>query len=91
MVSSLPLRYQSLAIEARDLWLAWNESIQNSTPTELPAGLTHDDKLLYVSGCYFLGQGREMQGYNAECLELMGRTAPDFREMQFVKVGTIHN
>jgi hypothetical protein len=88
MLILIPLSYQSLAIEARDIWLAWNESIKNMSSSELPDGLTPEDKLLHVCGCYFLGEGREMLGYIAECLDLMGRTAPDFREMQFAKVGT---
>ncbi|KAI8649199.1 DAO domain-containing protein [Fusarium keratoplasticum] len=77
--------YQTLAIEARDMWLAWNKAIKESTPSELPPGLSPEDQLLYVCGCYFIGQGRELQGENAASLDTMAKTAPDFRKMQFVK------
>ncbi|KPM45240.1 hypothetical protein AK830_g1280 [Neonectria ditissima] len=82
------LDYQSLAVEARDMWLAWDKAIAESAPSKLPPGLTSDDKLLHVCGCYFIGEGRELQGYNAECLETMAKTAPEFRKMQFVKNST---
>ncbi|KAM6529208.1 hypothetical protein FALCPG4_007354 [Fusarium falciforme] len=77
--------YQTLAIEARDMWLAWNKAIKESTPSEFPPGLNPEDQLLYVFGCYFIGQGRELQGENAASLDTMAKTAPDFRKMQFVK------
>lgn len=68
------------------MWLAWNKAIKESTPSELPPGLSPEDQLLYVCGCYFIGQGRELQGENAASLDTMAKTAPDFRKMQFVKV-----
>ncbi|KAH6974176.1 FAD dependent oxidoreductase [Ilyonectria sp. MPI-CAGE-AT-0026] len=77
------LDYQSLAIEARDVWLTWDKAIKESDPSQLPPGLTPEDKLFYVCGCYFFGEGRNMHGDNAESLKTMARTAPEFRNMQF--------
>ncbi|KAM5341440.1 hypothetical protein ACJ41O_014471 [Fusarium nematophilum] len=59
---------------------------QGERPSRTPAGLTPEDQLLHVCGCYFIGQGRELQGENAQSLETMAKLAPDFRKMQFVKV-----
>ncbi|KAM0415764.1 hypothetical protein ACHAPT_013269 [Fusarium lateritium] len=71
--------------EARDIWLAWNKAIKESNPSELPPGLRPQDQLLYVCGCYFIGEGRELQGENAASLDTMAKSPPDFRKMQFVK------
>lgn len=68
------------------MWLAWDKIIRESPPSALPPGLTPEDQLLYISGCYFLGKGRELAGENAQSLETMARLAPEFRKMQFVKV-----
>ncbi|KAH7131605.1 FAD dependent oxidoreductase [Dactylonectria estremocensis] len=77
--------YQDLAIEARDFWLSWNKAIADAGPTELPEGLTPEDKLLYTCGSYFLAEGPELRDYYADSLKTMERTAPEFRNMQFVK------
>ncbi|KND91998.1 L-pipecolate oxidase [Tolypocladium ophioglossoides CBS 100239] len=79
------LEYQALAIEARDVWLSWNKRIAESGPSDLPAGLTPEDKLLDMCGCYFLAAGPTLRGSYAESLDTMERTAPEFRKMQFVK------
>ncbi|KAJ5155578.1 hypothetical protein N7492_008381 [Penicillium capsulatum] len=79
------IQYQSLAIEARDIWLSWNESIKNARPSELPAGLTPEDQLLYICGCYFLAEGPTLRDYYADSLQSMGKSAPEFREKQFIK------
>lgn len=69
------------------MWLDWDKTIQESSPSQLPLGLTPEDKLLHVSGCYFIGEGRELRGEHLTSLETMAKLAPDFRTMQFVKVG----
>ncbi|ORY56985.1 FAD dependent oxidoreductase [Pseudomassariella vexata] len=79
------LNYQSLAIEARDMWLAWDKTIKEVNPASLPQGLTPEDKLFYVCGCYFMGEGLTLEGENKDSLDTMTKTAPDFRKMLFVK------
>lgn len=73
--------YQDLAIEARDIWLSWNEDIARSSLTTLP-----DGELLYECGCYFLAKGPELREFFQASLDTMGRSAPEIRRMQFVKV-----
>lgn len=68
------------------MWLDWDKTIQESCLSQLPPGLTPEDKLLHVSGCYFIGEGRELRGEHRTSLETMAKLAPDFRNMQFVKV-----
>lgn len=60
-----------------------------SSPSELPDGLTPEDKLLHVCGSYFLGEGTVLPEYYKESLAMMEKTAPDFRKMQFLKVGKV--
>jgi sarcosine oxidase/L-pipecolate oxidase len=79
-------RYQELAIEARNIFLQWNEAIKNSAPSDLPAGLTPEDEVLNLCGSYFLAHGREMPVFFKESLEMMEKTAPSARALQFVKV-----
>ena len=79
-------RYQSLAIEARDMWLSWNQAIQTSNSSDLPPGLTPEDQLLYICGCYFLTEGPTLRDYYDDSLRSMEKSAPEFRRMQFVKV-----
>ncbi|KAJ4251820.1 hypothetical protein NW762_011117 [Fusarium torreyae] len=75
--------YQDLAIVARDFWLSWNKDIAESNLSQLPDGLTPDDKLFYICGSHFLAEGPELPGYYADSLRTMEETAPEFREMQF--------
>lgn len=75
-----------MAIEARDMWLSWNEEIASSDPRALPAGLQPDDKLLLTCGCYYVGDGKELREYYAESLRSISRSAPGFRDGQFIKV-----
>jgi hypothetical protein len=81
-------RYQKLAIEARDIWLSWNKEISESSPADLPAGLSPEDKLLHICGSYFLAEGMKLNDFYSDSLAMMEKTAPDFRKMQFVKVHT---
>ncbi|KAJ3456574.1 hypothetical protein MRS44_016597 [Fusarium solani] len=77
--------YQDLAIEARDFWLSWNKAITEANVSDLPEGLTPEDKLFYICGSYFLAEGPELRDYYADSLKTMEKTAPEFRRMQFVK------
>ncbi|KAL6364493.1 hypothetical protein LRP88_01894 [Fusarium phalaenopsidis] len=77
--------YQDLAIEARDFWLSWNKAITEANVSDLPKGLTPEDKLFYICGSYFLAEGPELRDYYADSLKTMEKTAPEFRRMQFVK------
>ncbi|KAJ4186392.1 hypothetical protein NW755_007687 [Fusarium falciforme] len=77
--------YQDLAIEARDFWLSWNKAIAEANASDLPEGLTPEDKLFYICGSYFLAEGPELRDYYADSLKTMEKTAPEFRRMQFVK------
>ncbi|KAM6510820.1 hypothetical protein FSOLCH5_011265 [Fusarium solani] len=77
--------YQDLAIEARDFWLSWNKAITETKVSDLPEGLTPEDKLFYICGSYFLAEGPELRDYYADSLKTMEKTAPEFRRMQFVK------
>ncbi|KAH8696216.1 FAD dependent oxidoreductase [Talaromyces proteolyticus] len=79
------VEYQQLAIEARDIWQAWTDKIMASSPSELPDGLTPEDKLLHVCGSYFLGEGTVLRDYYRDSLVTMEKTAPEFRKMQFLK------
>ena len=71
---------------ARDFWLSWNKEIAESNLSQLPDGLTPEDKLFYICGSYFLAEGPELPDYYADSLRTMEKTAPEFRKMQFVKV-----
>ncbi|KAM6509895.1 hypothetical protein FALCPG4_017530 [Fusarium falciforme] len=77
--------YQDLAIGARDFWLSWNKAIAEANASDLPEGLTPEDKLFYICGSYFLAEGPELRDYYADSLKTMEKTAPEFRRMQFVK------
>ncbi|KAG2413370.1 hypothetical protein HFD88_002559 [Aspergillus terreus] len=77
--------YQDLAIEARDSWVAWNKAIAEAGASDLPKGLTPEDKVFHNCGTYFLAEGAEMRDYYADSLDNMAKTAPEFRKMQFVK------
>lgn len=68
------------------MWLSWNRRIAGSAPSELPKGLSPEDKLLYTCGSYFVAAGSELNQFYKESLETMERTAPEFRKMQFLKV-----
>ncbi|KAI5461693.1 FAD dependent oxidoreductase [Mariannaea sp. PMI_226] len=81
------VEYQQLAIEARDIWQAWTDKVMTSPPSELPDGLTPEDKLLHVCGSYFLGEGTVLRDYYKDSLATMEETAPEFRKMLFLKVG----
>ena len=78
--------YQNLAIEARDIWYSWNKEIADSNPSDLPSGIEQDDKLLLNCGCYYIADGETMRDYYADSLSSIGRTAPELRKNQFVKV-----
>lgn len=69
------------------MWLSWNQAIQSARPSNLPAGLTPEDQLLYICGCYFAAEGPTLRDYYEDSLLTMEKTAPDFRKMQFIKVG----
>lgn len=84
------VRYQDLAIEARDIWLSWNKHVARSAPSELPNGLTPEDTLLLECGNYFVAAGPELVPFYRESLETMERTAPEMRSMQFVKASVCH-
>ncbi|OJJ31433.1 hypothetical protein ASPWEDRAFT_141671 [Aspergillus wentii DTO 134E9] len=76
---------QDLALEARDVWLEWNRAIKESRPSDLPFPLTPEDKLLTLCGVYHLADGKEMIGRYVENLNVMEKTAPSFRDLQFIK------
>ncbi len=80
--------YQALALEAREIWLAWNQSIKESVASDLPNGLTPEDKLLDLCGNYFLGHGRDLAGFYADSLDMMKKGAASSRDRQFIKVTT---
>ncbi|KAJ0352115.1 hypothetical protein COL154_012655 [Colletotrichum chrysophilum] len=79
------LRYQNLALEAKYMWLSWNKAVAETASSDLPPGLSPEDKLLHLCGAYFLAEGSDMRDYYAESLELMSKTTPDHRKMLFVK------
>lgn len=85
-------RYQDLALKARDIWLSWNQTIRESSPDDLPEGLSPDDKLLYLCGSYFLAEGPNLREFYDQSLRTMQETASGQRKMQFVKVmQTLHD
>ncbi|RDL31799.1 Uncharacterized protein BP5553_09201 [Venustampulla echinocandica] len=79
------LNYQTLAIEVRDIWLAWNKAIKTSAAADLPNGLTVDDQLLIECGCYFFSDGQNLDPFDAESLDSIAKQAPEIREAQFIK------
>jgi glycine/D-amino acid oxidase-like deaminating enzyme len=83
------LHYQNMAIEARDMWISWNNAIAGSDASALPPGLEPDDKLLHECGCYYVGDGQDMKEYYAESLRSIERTAPHLRKKQFIKVRSL--
>ena len=80
--------YEELAIEARDVWLAWNEAIRHSPSSQLPAGLTPEDQLLDLCGIFFLAAGETMPDLYKKSLDLMEKRDAASRRRQFVKVST---
>lgn len=80
---------QDLALEARDIWLEWNQAIKNSNQSDLPKPLTPEDELLKLCGVFHLADGPQMIDRYIENLRVMGETAPSFRDIQFVKVSSI--
>jgi sarcosine oxidase/L-pipecolate oxidase len=68
--------------------LEWNRTIQDSHPSELPNPLTPEDELLILCGVYHLADGPDMIPRYVENLRVMEDTAPSFRDLQFIKVGT---
>ncbi|RVX67199.1 hypothetical protein B0A52_08633 [Exophiala mesophila] len=77
--------YEELAIEARDVWLAWNEAIRHSPSSQLPAGLTPEDQLLDLCGIFFLAAGETMPDLYKKSLDLMEKRDAASRRRQFVK------
>lgn len=78
------ISYQHLALEARDVWLDWNNRIDKSTPAELPPPLTPEDKLFEVCGLYHLSDGRHLLPRYQKYLDTMARLRPDIRDRQFI-------
>ncbi|KAJ9611974.1 hypothetical protein H2200_003569 [Cladophialophora chaetospira] len=76
---------QALALEARDMWLQWDKILQDSPESELPPGLTREDKLLDICGCYFLAEGPTLRSFYRQGLETSAKETPEWRELQFVK------
>jgi len=74
------------------MWLQWDKAIQDTPESDLPPGLTHEDKLLNICGCYFLAEGPTLRSFYREGLETAAKETPQWRELQFVKVGhrTMH-
>lgn len=72
-------------MEARKMWLAWNEDIRSRKQEDLPSCIAPGDKLLDICGVYHLADGRDLLPRYAADLESMKRTAKDFREQQFRK------
>lgn len=62
-------RYEKLAFRALPVWQEWNATIKNSSPEELPTGITPDDDLLVQCGVMRLGEGKELDDYHAQCLQ----------------------
>ena len=89
IADDIPIRYQYLAIEARDIWQEWTNKVLESSQSELPAGLSPDDRLLQICGSYFLCEEAELQGYYKDSLATMEKTAPEFRKTQFLKTGKV--
>ncbi|OXG43667.1 hypothetical protein J010_06495 [Cryptococcus neoformans] len=61
--------YEKLAFRALPVWQEWNATIKNSSPEELPTGITPDDDLLVQCGVMRLGEGKELDDYHAQCLQ----------------------
>ena len=80
------LSSQDLALEARNHWLQWNKDIKESRPSDLPQPLTPEDELLTTCGVYHLADGPGMIDRYVENLQVMEKTAPEFRDLQFIKV-----
>ncbi|KAJ9647650.1 hypothetical protein H2204_000280, partial [Knufia peltigerae] len=77
--------YQNLAIEARKLWLSWNQEISESPASDLPLGLAPDDKVLDLCGNFFLAEGPELRQFYKDSLSVMEKLEPECRKLQFVK------
>lgn len=68
--------YQDLALEARNIWLEWNQAIKESRPSDLPQPLTPEDELLLLCGLYRMADGPDMIPRYVEYL----------RALQYIKV-----
>lgn len=77
---------QDLALEARDIWLEWNRAIKESRPSDLPQPLTPEDELLILCGVYHLADGPDLAARYVDSLDTMAKTAPSYRDLQFIKV-----
>ncbi|KAF2167794.1 hypothetical protein M409DRAFT_65895 [Zasmidium cellare ATCC 36951] len=76
---------QDLALEARKIWLQWNEQIRTSKPSDLPAPLTPDDEVLVNCGVFHLADKREMFPRYQTNLKATAETAPEFRDLMYIK------
>ncbi|KAF2165580.1 hypothetical protein M409DRAFT_66997 [Zasmidium cellare ATCC 36951] len=78
--------YQDLAIEARDMWMAWNEQIAGAKEAELPKPLTPHDKLLEECGVYYLSSGEgKLTSHFQQSLDTLAETAPSIRQRIYLK------
>lgn len=76
-----------MAIEARGEWLSWNDAISKSKPSDLPATISPEDRLLDICGVYHLAEGKSKKlPLYTENLASMEKGSPHLRELQFIKV-----
>lgn len=68
------------------MWMEWNRKIAGSVDSELPNGLSSDDKLLHDCGNYFIAEGPDLAQFYEDSLRTMKGTAPEVRKTQFIKV-----
>ncbi|KAL0943099.1 sarcosine oxidase [Colletotrichum truncatum] len=76
---------QNLAVEARDIWLKWNEQIRKSKQSDLPPPLAPSDELLVRCGVFRLADTAHLHPRYATDLAVTQESQPSFREYMYVK------
>lgn len=74
--------YQRFATEARRIWLDWNAQIASSTPSDLPQGLSPQDRLFEDCGFMRIGLDAELTEFEKTTLE--GFEREGLRDTQYV-------
>jgi FAD dependent oxidoreductase. len=74
--------YQRLATEARRIWLDWNAQSASSAPSDLPTGLSPQDRLFEDCGFMRIGLDAELTEFEKTTLEGFEREA--LRATQYV-------
>ncbi|KAK4496048.1 hypothetical protein PRZ48_013317 [Zasmidium cellare] len=78
--------YQDLAIEARDMWMSWNDQIANTNEADLAKPLMPRDRLLEECGVFYLSSGEDkLDTHSQQSLNTLAQTAASIRRQIYPK------